>query len=219
MIEDSTMNNGSVLSDILFHEPCPRVEQICSPAGEPSVSGLHERVVRHCSPTLAGLKCGSMFKLNAEHHVVLCELRDMHRTICHRGVRVLVLCSDSNGPLLYIYRPRLLAKRLEDPEVVDFLRGYGYRVEGVNKTLRELRDRFSTCPMPPEIGVFLDYPMVDVKGYIENEGRCCRCIGCWKVYGDVDAAEKRFMSYKKCRDIYSKRLMQGVPLEKLAIRC
>lgn len=219
MTQASVENRTQEISDILFHEPCSGVGQLCPSLDEPSVSSLHERVVKHCSPTLAGLKCGSMFRLNADSHVVLCGLRDMHRTICQRGVRVLVLYADSNGPLLYIYRPSLLAKRLADPEVMEFLESYGYHEKGVNRTLRALRDRFSKCPMPPEIGVFLDYPMEDIKGYIKNEGRCCRCIGCWKVYGDVDAAEKKFISYKKCRDIYTRRLMEGVPLEKLAVRC
>ena len=89
-----------------------------------------------------------------------------------------------------------------------------------SSTLAELFDRFAHCPtVPPEVGVFLDYPMEDVRGYIENEGRCSRCIGCWKVYGDVEAAERRFQSYKRCRDVYSRRLAQGISLVRLTVRC
>ena len=61
--------------------------------------------------------------------------------------------------------------------------------------------------------------MEDVKGYIENEGRCSRCIGCWKVYGDVESAERRFQSYKRCRDVFSRRLAEGCSLVRLTVRC
>ncbi len=73
--------------------------------------------------------------------------------------------------------------------------------------------------VPPEVGVFLDYPIEDVRGYIKNQGKCSRCIGCWKVYGDVESAKRRLQSYKKCCDIFCKSLADGCSLVKLTVRC
>ena len=49
---------------------------------------------------------------------------------------------------------------------------------------------------PHEIGLFLDYPLVDVIGFIRNTGKNCKCSGCWKAYGNAKEAEKTFCKYK-----------------------
>ena len=211
---------GRGLSDIVFHEPGAPEPETCPEGAETSVPDLHERIVRHCAPTLAGFKCGSMFRVNSDPHGILEQVSGLGYELSHRGLRIDFLVVDDEGCLLYVYRPKLLEARLRDREVRDFLAGYGYAANGCTSTLAELFDRFTHCPlMPPEVGIFLDYPIEDVRGYIENEGRCSRCIGCWKVYGDVEAAERRFQSYKRCRDVYSRRLAQGISLVRLTVRC
>ena len=211
---------GRGLSDIVFHEPGAPEPETCPEGAEISVPDLHERRVRHCAPTLAGFKCGSMFRVNSDPHGILEQVSGLEYELSHRGLRIDFLVVDDEGCLLYVYRPKLLEARLRDREVRDFLAGYGYAANGCTSTLAELFDRFTHCPlMPPEVGIFLDYPIEDVRGYIENEGRCSRCIGCWKVYGDVEAAERRFQSYKRCRDVYSRRLAQGISLVRLTVRC
>lgn len=211
---------GRGLSDIVFHEPGAPEPETCPEGAETSVPDLHERIVRHCAPTLAGFKCGSMFRVNSDPHGILEQVSGLEYELSHRGLRIDFLVVDDEGCLLYVYRPKLLEARLRDREVRDFLARYGYAANGCTSTLAELFDRFTHCPlMPPEVGIFLDYPIEDVRGYIENEGRCSRCIGCWKVYGDVEAAERRFQSYKRCRDVYSRRLAQGISLVRLTVRC
>lgn len=213
-------NCGGELSDIVFHEPRPFDYETCPGRTETSVSDLQHRIVRHCAPTLAGLKCGSMFRVGVAPHGILSHIDEILDGVEGRGVSIEILTSDDSSSLVYVYRPKLLAARLADPEVEGFLSGYGYSSMDVEVAMAELKLRFERCPsIPPEIGVFLDYPMDDVIGYIINEGKCCRCIGCWKVYGDVEAAEKKFSSFKKCREIYSRRLSEGTPFVRLAIRC
>lgn len=45
---------------------------------------------------------------------------------------------------------------------------------------------------PHEIGLFLGYPLEDVAGFMELGPCSCKCTGCWKVYGNVEAAKKKF---------------------------
>jgi hypothetical protein len=56
---------------------------------------------------------------------------------------------------------------------------------------------------PHEIGVFLGYPLQDVKGFIENNGRNSKYTGLWKVYGDKAASIRMFEKYRKCFSVYS----------------
>ena len=47
--------------------------------------------------------------------------------------------------------------------------------------LRQLSRRLCCeADFPHEIGVFLGYPLTDVVGFIENQGRNFTCCGCWK---------------------------------------
>ena len=206
-------------SAMLVHGPCGCVNACPAATGKASFE-IRSRIVRHCSPTLAGLKCGSMFKVCGldrigSEEMVSEEIRHHH----DRGLSYRVLFRDRCGTLFYIYRPKLLAKRMSESGVAEFLESYGYIGLDVEGMVRRLENRFEECGMPPEVGIFLDYPLEDVVGYIENDGRGCKMIGCWKVYGDVEQAEVRFRNYRDCRDTFLRRLSEGFGLESMVVRC
>ena len=71
---------------------------------------------------------------------------------------------------------------------------------------------------PHEIGLFLGYPCEDVKGFIENKASSAKCVGCWKVYGDADKAQKQFELFKKCAKVYQQQFELGKPLTRLTVR-
>lgn len=86
----------------------------------------------------------------------------------------------------------------------------------LDRLLTHLRSRFALTPVPHEIGFFLGYPVEDVLGFIEHEGRDYRCLGCWKVYGDVRAAQRSFARYRRCARRCQRLYGTGVPLAELA---
>ncbi len=211
---------GPVSKDIVFHEPGSPGEDALSEGSDRASAELQMRIVRHCAPTLAGMKCGSMFRLKSDPHDIGILIADIDRRLSDRGVRAETLRNDREGCLVYIYRPKILSSRMEDPAVCSILERYGYGSGDIRDVLDHLRHRFEHCPsIPPEVGVFLDYPAEDVIGYIENEGRCCKCVGCWKVYGDVAEAERRFQCFRKCRNVFIRRFEEGSHLERLTVRC
>ena len=160
-----------------------------------------------------------MFRVESDLHGIRDGLQCLQLMLAPRGVCVTVLRFDGSGTLIYVFRPNRLEEALARPGVSEFLARYGYEPAGAAGMVAQLKRRYAECPSsPPEVGVFLDYPVEDVVGYIENSGKCCRCIGCWKVYGDVGAAEKRFASFKKCRDIYCRLFSEGRCLADLAVR-
>lgn len=63
----------------------------------------------------------------------------------------------------------------------------------------------------------MGYPPEDVIGFIENKASGCKTAGCWKVYGDEDAAKKIFKKYKKCTDIYCDKYKKGRSIERLTV--
>lgn len=176
-----------------------------------------EMIIRHCSPTLAGIKTGNMFSCKYESvQDMRCAVRRFNKKLCSKGLRVVPLKFDGKRALIYIYRPALLTKDLENEAVCELLHRYGYITGTPSHCVVRLVGRLNESDgFPHEIGLFLGYPPEDVKGFIENG--CCKCVGCWKVYGDEEAAKKTFAKYKKCTEIYCRLHRQGRGIERLAV--
>ena len=80
----------------------------------------------------------------------------------------------------------------------------------LEEALETLKKRLSESgEFPHEIGLFLGYPPEDVEGFIENRGKNCKCVGCWKVYGDPEQAVRQFARFKKCREVYLRLYRDG----------
>ena len=99
------------------------------------------------------------------------------------------------------------------------LETYGYtQKDDLYEIFRRLSLRLrENSEFPHEIGLFLGYPLADVKGFIENKGRNCKCSGCWKVYEDEEKAQKLFIKYRKCTDIYCQKLKEGTSILRLTV--
>lgn len=178
-----------------------------------------ENFVFHCAPTLAGIKSGSLFTCSYScRRQVEAELRALNRRLVSRGLRVVALRYMEKKVLVYVYRPRGLTEELSRGEARSILQGAGYTpADGDRSVVQLARKMARGGDFPHEIGLFLSYPPEDVKGFMENSGRDCKCVGTWKVYGDVDAARKRFREYKNCTCDYCRRLrLDKASLEQLA---
>lgn len=178
-----------------------------------------ELIVRHCSPTLANIKTGSLFTCPlTSRQEILEDIRQMNRRLVPRGLRMLPLRFSAKKVLIYIYRPRGLAKDLANGFAARLLSSHGYRPTNcahcVTHLIRRLQEQEE---FPHEIGLFLGYPPEDVQGFIENRAGSCKCVGSWKVYGDEEAAQKLFARYKKCTRLYCDMLAKGKPIERLAV--
>ena len=73
-----------------------------------------------------------------------------------------------------------------------FLKAYGYHDRmSIMEMLEHLRYRMeASINFPHEIGVFLGYPLKDVKYFISRRGNGYHMCGEWKVYHDVVDAKR-----------------------------
>lgn len=99
-------------------------------------------------------------------------------------------------------------------DVKGLLSYFGYSADSsAEEYLHRLGVRLSeNGTFPHEIGVFLDYPLEDVIGFMENKGANYKLCGCWKVYGNANKARRTFANYDKCRNFLCNKLNQGVDL-------
>lgn len=178
-----------------------------------------DQLIRHAAPTLAGIKTGNLFPARfASSQDMVQALREFNRVLVPRGLRLLPLRQVADRVLLYLFRPAALSRDLSRESARHLLRQAGYKALEPPACLRELTRRLRTRPdFPHEIGLFLSYPPEDVAGFIAHRGQCCKCVGCWKVYGDEQAARRQFAAYRSCTANYCRRRASGAPLERLAV--
>ena len=190
---------------------------------------FEQELIEHCSPTLASIKAASLFTYTYK------SLKELHVRVTYwnskmkrNGITFDILSENVgvNKALIYVYRRADLEKILNRDEIRSFLLNHGYLIDdneivgGVNceNIILQLKKKFEKLnQFPHEIGIFLGYPIGDVKGFIENHGCNCKCTGYWKVYCNEEEATKTFRKYKKCRDIYMNLWISGRSVMQLTV--
>ncbi len=170
-----------------------------------------------CAPALAGIKPSNLLSCSFADYPELSRIADEYnQALAGAKIRFTILCSCKSRQLLLVYRRDRLERQLSEPAVSALLSKLGYPVKaGVPAMLDYLGLRFRQEEFPHEIGLFLGYPVEDVLGFWENQGKNCRYCGHWKVYGDVGAAKRRFAQYDRCRAALCQRICQGQTLARL----
>lgn len=175
-----------------------------------SRSGIYDRILFkigfQCAPVIKGIKASNL--------VVVQKGCWQHLTALLRqnGVEILLLCQLEQRDALLLFRKELLEARVKDKAVQTFLVNYGYDDFSLSAVLKNLKGRyqsylFKKADFPHEMGIFLGYPMWDVQGFIENEGRHCLHSGYWKVYANPDWARRLFNVYDQVREEVLKNII------------
>ena len=177
-------------------------------------------LVRHCAPTLAGIKTAGLFTCPYDSREKLLEsVRQLNKRLKPKGLRLLPLRFSQQKALIYLYRPQMLTADLTDSTAAQLLQRCGYDCGSCEKCVVKLVQKLRTQEdFPHEIGLFLGYPPEDVQGFMEHGPDQCKCTGCWKVYGDEEAAKKKFAQYKKCTRVYWDQWAKGKNIERLTVK-
>lgn len=179
---------------------------------------MEEYLIDYCSATLAGLKPGSLFNYPFVCREELADqLETWNQALGEKGISLQVLRQGTRTALIYMCRRTQLCQTLSQPPVTAFLYRLGYVQTDVDEMLLRLKGRMKRQTFPHEIGVFLGYPLGDVMGFMKNEGKNCKCTGCWKVYGDEIQARACFARLDGCRNAYRRLWRQGKSVWQLTV--
>ncbi|MCI5805594.1 MAG: DUF3793 family protein [Clostridium sp.] len=170
----------------------------------------------HCAPILSGSKAANIMTVTVH------EFDRIGYLLQGTGIRYRFLKTKGDKGILYLYREKRLRQYLEQEEIQEFLSEYGYDQVDIAKMLNLLSKRIQLyndqeAVFPHEIGVFLEYPLGDVKGFLANEGKNFMYSGYWKVYQDLQGAVRRFIQYDMERELTIQALMQGKTIREIAL--
>ncbi len=95
-----------------------------------------ELLVKHCAPTMAGIKTAAMFNYHYE------DEHSLHESVCTfnkimtpKGMCMIVLRRKNNTALVYLYRPEMLKSDLNDSLGKSILDERGYPTDNINRCL------------------------------------------------------------------------------------
>lgn len=168
-----------------------------------------------CAPVLKGIKTSNIVTTKKGDWCVLKE------ELTGTGIACIPLFTGDTTEVVLLYRYNRLAALLLNREVQEFLKEQGYESFGLAAVILELRKRyteysFGQAPFPHELGILLDYPLQDVRGFMENHGEGSLFTGYWKVYHNPSRARAVFAAYDKARETAMKEIMKGCTLREVA---
>ncbi len=175
--------------------------------------------VKYCAPTLAGLKIANLFNYQYKSLEELeSSVAYWNKSLNKKGIFLKVLNVSKCSALIYVYRKALLQNKLKEECAIELLESYGYFDEDLDILLEQLSSRVRNAKtFPHEIGIFLGYPINDIKDFIKHKGANSKLIGYWKVYNNVEGAIEVFEKFKKCSDVYLRKYEEGIKLHKLIV--
>ena len=119
--------------------------------------------------------------------------------------------TEKESVLLLIYRSDLLERRLRSRTMQTFLVRQGYpRPLTLESTLQYLQESFRG-EIPHEVGMFLGYPLKDVKGFMGRGTEPSQGRGMWRVYGPPLRSLRLSDFYRSKRQAMISKLATGCP--------
>ena len=167
-------------------------------SGMDNMKSLQVQLILQCAPFLKGIKIACILNITEENS------RELYEILEGTGIKFKILTRNHGKCLVLLYRRESFSRYLKRTDVREFLGSYGYEDVKPEKMLERLSKRVcqysdgEIC-FPHEIGAFLDYPIDDVKCFIEKDGKDSLFSGYWKVYNNPGRAKMIFWAYDKAK--------------------
>ena len=167
-----------------------------------------------CAPVMFGIKPSNLLIIDPCYDPVLMSV------VTGTGLKVRCFYFGIGRQIWFMYSEKLLSQYLEQPENQAFLLQYGYTPDmTLNQVLIHAARRFrrykrGEIGFPHEMGILLGYPLCDVCGFIENDGKNYLCTGYWKVYANEEQARQTFSRYAKVKELAMQMVRNGIAVQK-----
>lgn len=175
-------------------------------------------IALQCSLVLSGIKPSNL--LIYSNHCEGCISEELKNT----GTEHMKLYTGKNDSVSIIFNREKLEKSLLDEENREFIKQYGYEDFSVNSVIEKLAGRYTEfkegrAKFPHEMGIVLGYPLEDVSGFIENNGKNYLYSGYWKVYKNAEEKIQLFKIYKDIKKYFVEQIENGRQIHQICSEC
>lgn len=170
---------------------------------------MEQYLVSCCAPTLAGIKSGNMFNY-MNNGLDVDEVIESWNQCLGPEIHILPLLYRESSTLILVLRLEAIDKILKDELNRKLLSSLGYERFDLEYVIETLKSKLKNGKeFPHEVGILLDYPALDVYGFIKNKGKNHKKVGNWKVYGDHRQSQQIFENYDKCKECFLRLYREG----------
>lgn len=173
---------------------------------------LQTQLALQCAPLLTGIKIANLLIVRNRN------VKGVFGMFHGSRISVRVIYRSEEKTMFLLYQKEELEAYLQENEKT--MRIFGYNEMDVEKICQELSKRYAVYmeergSFPHEIGLLLGYPVEDVLGFIENEGKNYLYAGYWKVYGNVVETMALFESYNEAKEQLIRMISQGIEIRRI----
>lgn len=168
-----------------------------------------DALINCAMPTLCGIKPSSLFSMKyGEDFFAGNRTRQLNDQLNPYQKKIEVIHKCKKNVLYFVYDLEVFSNLCLDSKCSDYLLLKGYPVkEGPMAIRKELYKRLVSYredrtekTFPHEVGLFLGYPLCDVIHFEKNDGQFFSYSGYWKVYENVETAQKTMQHYRSCSE-------------------
>ncbi|MCK4851687.1 MAG: DUF3793 family protein [Candidatus Omnitrophica bacterium] len=192
----------------------PAVSEKTGKEAKIGISSMSYLMVR-LAPVLVGLKPSSLFGFCKRREIEGESFydqwaEDREKIAAALGVSFKELKDAPCGRQVLFYRPESLRRVIARPENRIFLGEFGYSsCRSPEEYLKLLKTRFNGRSFPHEIGIFLGYPLKDVKGFIHKGSMPLMARGRWQVFGEASGSMRLMRMHEKAERIFQSFIRNG----------
>ena len=111
---------------------------------------LENEIVKECAPTLAGIKMANLFNYRfVSEDEFNSEIKTANMNLNEKGVYIEVLRKTDMSSLIYVYRPSMLFKAVNNEEVWNILSSYANKERRIQTSNNTHKERLITQPSKP----------------------------------------------------------------------
>lgn len=175
---------------------------------------VETQMALQCAPLIVGLKISNLFTIYNS------QLKKMKRLLVRSQISFYVLYAGEDRSTILLYNVRQLYAYLMRPEVWKFMERCGYKSGDLSEVLAMFRRHYQLYragkrKFPDELGALLGYPIEDIEGYVENDGKNALYTGYWKVYADVEGKKDLFRMFELAKETLIELVCSGVPMTEI----
>lgn len=175
---------------------------------------IETKLAIQCAPLIAGIKISNLLIVSEQ------EAENLGQILRKTGLVFLKLAEVRDKVTFLLFRRQELCAYLEDPKVQQILSECGYEDMSFHGILCKFMERYQAYAreeeaFPHEMGFLLGYPIEDVTGFIEHNGKNFLYSGYFKVYADVAKKQELFRRYEEAQRNVIALLAQGIGIRRI----
>lgn len=179
--------------------------------------GLHNvelQIALQCAPVLADLKLSNLLILPVK------DIPKVKQILKNTDIDCELISVKAGKATMLLYRSEELCAYFSNKKIRLLMQFMGYTDFSKDALFMRFQKHYvayqqEDAEFPHEMGFFLGYPLEDVVGFIENQGKDFLYTGYWKVYANLQEKRDLFQQFDMAQEQFVQYVSEGGRLREL----